>query len=110
MPNREVKLSQPLDQVAEVKKALRDLWRADELAEQAAVRIFAVFHELKFGRPLHPPPGDDGRRSPRGPEYMVSRLDRSHDQVGEARPALKDAAHQLQMLLQAGGFTLPNKK
>lgn len=109
MPDKEVKLSQPLDQVAEVKKALRALWRAEELREEAAVRIFAVFHELKFGRPLHPPPGDDGQKMPRGPEFMISRLDRAHESCGDAHHALADAAHQLKMLLQAGGFTLPSK-
>lgn len=97
MTNKEVKLSQPLDQVAEVKKALRALWRADDLCEEAAVRIFAVFRELKFAKNLGP---DDP---------TVQRLDEAHDKLGDVRPNLDIAAHDLAKLLQRAGFTVPNR-
>ncbi len=96
MPDKEVKLSSPLDHVKEVKQALRDLWRAEELAEQAAVRIFAVFRELKFSEPQRP-------------GSAIARLDHAHGALADANPSLRDSAHQLEMLLRAGGFTLPNK-
>ena len=53
--NQVVKISSPLNQVAEVKQAIRDARKADRLAEQAAMRVFEVFRALKFDTPTGPP-------------------------------------------------------
>jgi len=87
---KEIKLSSPLDEASELQRALRELHQADQLAERAVVRIFAVFRNLKFGQP-------------KGPDKAVERLDRAHDQVGNSRFALKDAAHQLEQVLKEAG-------
>lgn len=84
----------PLDQVAELKQAIQEARKADQLAEKAAVRTFMVFREMKFGKPT-------------GPQVAIDILDRTHDQLGDARAALQDALHQLERLLQRAGFTLP---
>jgi hypothetical protein len=82
------------NQVTEIKQAIREARRADKLAEQAAMRTFEVFRQLKFGQPT-------------GPASAVACLDKAHDQLGEARFALGDTVHQLEKLLRQAGYTLP---
>lgn len=58
-----MKISSPLNPVAEVKQAIRDARKSDQLAEQAAMRVFEVFRALKFNTPTGPPVGDLAPRS-----------------------------------------------
>jgi hypothetical protein len=90
------KISSPLNQVTEIKQAIRESRKADMLAQQAAIRTFQVFRALKFDNPS-------------GPPSAISALDRAHDQIGEARFALKDATDHLEKLLRQAGYTLPAK-
>jgi hypothetical protein len=83
-------------QVSEIKQAIREARKADQLAEHVAVRTFEVFRSMKFGQPS-------------GPPSAIDRLDKAHDQVGEARFALREAVHQLEKLLQQAGYVLPAK-
>lgn len=92
----ELKLSKPLNQVLEVKNAIRQARKADQLTEHAVMRAFEVFRVLKFGQPA-------------GPASALGRLDRATEQLGEARSALGDAVHQLERLLYEAGFTVPAK-
>jgi hypothetical protein len=90
------KISSPLNQVTEIKQAIRESRKADQIIQQAAIRTFEVFRSLKFGETA-------------GPPSTIARLDRAHDQIAEARFALKDTIHQLEKLLQQAGYTLPAK-
>lgn len=90
------KTSSP-NQVTEIKQAIREARRADKLVEQAAMRTFEVSRQLKFGAP-------SGGTAP-----GIARLDKTHDQLGDARFALGDAVHQLEKLLQQAGYTLPTR-
>ncbi len=90
------KISSPLNQVAEIKQAIRECRKADQLAEQAAVRTFHVFRALKFDNPP-------------GPSTAIAILDHAHDQIGEARFALKDTLQKLEKLLRQAGYTTPAK-
>lgn len=92
----QIKISSPLNQVAEIKQAIREARRADQLAENAAIRVFHVFRELKFGNPV-------------GPAPAIDRLDKAHDLVGDARSALGETIYQLEKLLSRAGYTLPAK-
>ena len=88
------KISSPFNQVTEIKQALREARRADQLVEQSSIRTFQVFRALKFDEPA-------------GPPSAIDRTSRGHDQLAEARVALKDTIHQLEKILQQGGYTLP---
>ena len=90
------KISSPLHEVAEIKQAIREARKADQIIQQAAIRTFEVFRSLKFGEPA-------------GPPSTISHLDRAHDQIGEARFALKDTIHHLEKLLQQAGYAVPAK-
>jgi hypothetical protein len=85
------------NQVTEIKQAIREVRKADKLAEQAAIRTFEVFRELNFGKP-------------EGPPSAIKRLSVAHDRIGDARFALGDVVHQLEKLLQQAGYTLPAKE
>jgi len=87
---RDFKISSPLDQVAELRRAAREARQADALAEQAVMRAFEVYRTLKFGQA-------------ETPEKVLDRLDRASDQLGSARFALGDASYQIEQLLRETG-------
>ena len=91
------KLSSPLDQPKEVKQAVRDARKADQLVEFAHMRAFEVFRVLKFGK-FSPTP------------VQLQRLDRATEQLSAARTTIADAVHQLEKLLAEAGFTLPARE
>jgi DNA-binding transcriptional LysR family regulator len=89
--SKELKLTAPLDLEVEVLKAARETRRADQLAELAIQRAFAVFQVLKFPKKQE--------LTPEGQKYL-ERVERAYDQLGEARHAMNDAAYQLEQLLK----------
>lgn len=89
---KEFKLSKPLNEAAELRKAARAGREADQLAEHSVRRAFEVFRVLKFGR-----------RSGPGLEKAIERLDRATEQLGDARAALGDAVYQIEQVLKETG-------
>lgn len=91
------KISSPLNEVAELKQAIREARKADQLVEQAAMRTFEVVRQLKLKAPT-------GGTAP-----GIVHIDKAHDLLGDARFALGDTVHWLEKLLQRAGYTLPAK-
>jgi len=87
------KLSSPLDQPREIRRSISESRQADQLAEHAVMRAFAVFRAIKF------PNRDLSREQAK----IVERLDRATDQLGDARAALGDAVYQMEQVLREAG-------
>lgn len=91
---REFKVSSPLNMPAELRKAARESRQADQLAEHAVMRAFAVYRALKFNTKI-----------PKTTELekTLERLDRATEQLGDARASLGDAVYQVEQILKEIG-------
>jgi hypothetical protein len=89
-------MATPFNPVAEIKQAIREARKADQLAEKAAIRTFEVFRALKFGKSNAPP-------------SAIELLDQAHDQLGEARFSLGNMVHKMEKILRQAGYTMPAK-
>ncbi len=89
---KDFKLSSPLNQASELRKAAKESRQADQLTEYAVMRAFEVFRVLKFGKLQGP-----------GLQKAIDRLDRATEQLGDARAALGDAVYQIEQVLKETG-------
>ena len=77
---RDFRLSYPLDEPREVRKAVTEAVHADKLLEHAIRRTWEVYHKNRFAG------GGRVRESP-----VVGALDEAHDALGLAREAVGNA-------------------
>lgn len=80
------KISEPLDAPRELKKAIAEAKRADQLAEFAHMRLESVRHQLK--EIPHP----EARA-------MVDRLDHATEYLSDSRLKLGDTVYQVERVL-----------
>jgi hypothetical protein len=91
---KEFKISSPLDVSFELRRALRESSRADQLAEHAFMRTFEVYRALKFSK--------GQALTPEG-EAALKRLDRATDALSSTRTELAEAVYQVEQVLKEAG-------
>ena len=89
---RDFRLSYPLDEPREVRKAVTEAVHADKLLEHAIRRTWEVYHKNRFAG------GGRVRESP-----VVGALDEAHDALGLAREAVGNAIEHLESALKKAG-------
>lgn len=89
MPKKPVKISNPLDDVREIRGSIASVKEAEEQVEEAHVRAHAVRTRHRF--------------APGGSDNVVARLNQATDELAEARQCLARANFQLAELLREAG-------
>ena len=84
------RISSPVNIVAETKRGLRELEKADDFLEFATRRAFDIFIQLKFAKKPLTPAG----------EKVLRALSTTHESLVDARQSLGNAAQDLERALK----------